>query len=86
LPLDQFSSIVDLVMAVCYRESAQNSRLEQYEKEVQAVPGRYNRSTRYMFDQMLGRVVSGGPPPGDMNAVPPGRFQVSIFGLTAFFE
>jgi len=68
--------MVDLIMAVCYKETKQIDRLEKYEKEVQAEPGRYNRATRYLFDTMLNRTVSSGPPPAGMNAVHPGRFQV----------
>lgn len=74
LPLDQFNSIVDLVMAVCYRE-ARPSVLEKFEKEVQA-GGRYNRSIKTMFDRMLGRALTTSEAPGDMNAVSSGRFQV----------
>lgn len=76
LPLTQFSSVVDLIMAVCYRESAQVDRLLQYEIEVQSQPGRYNRGVRHLFDQMLGRAPTGANAPGDMNTVSPGRFQV----------
>ncbi|KAI1706518.1 hypothetical protein DdX_12978 [Ditylenchus destructor] len=75
MPLDQFSAVVDLVMAVCYREARPN-QLEAYEREIQAQLGRYSRSLRTMFDRMLGRDPSTSMPPGDMNAVPPGRFQV----------
>ena len=74
LPLDQFSAIADLVMAVCYRE-ARPADLEKYEQEVRA-GGRYNRSVQTMFDRMLGRTPKAGEAPGDMNAVSPGRFQV----------
>ncbi|KAI6239030.1 VWA domain-containing protein [Aphelenchoides fujianensis] len=76
LPLDQFSSIADLVMAVCYRESHHRAFLEQYEQEIQALPGRYSRSVRSMFDTMLGRANTTAALPSDLNAVPPGRFQV----------
>ncbi|KAI1697050.1 hypothetical protein DdX_18734 [Ditylenchus destructor] len=79
MPLDQFNSVVDLVMAVCYRE-AQPGHLELYEKEIQALPGRYTRSVRTMFDRMLGRPANTTLPPGDMNAVTPGRFQVLDVG------
>ncbi|KAI6172667.1 VWFA domain-containing protein [Aphelenchoides besseyi] len=76
MKLDQFASVVDLVMAVCYRESAQRNRLEQYEQEVRIQPGRYNRALRSAFDQMLGRSSTTAVAPGDMNACQPGRFQV----------
>ncbi|KAI6231017.1 VWA domain-containing protein [Aphelenchoides besseyi] len=76
LPLDQFASIVDLVMAVCYRESAQQAHLEQYEREVQGQPGRYSRSVRRIFDQLLNRTSTVSALPSDLNAVPAGRFQV----------
>lgn len=77
LSLDQFNSIVDLVMTVCYRESAQTTRLKQYEKEIQSQPGRYNRAVRNIFDQMLGCVANVSAPSSDMNAVSSGRFQAS---------
>ncbi|KAI6197689.1 hypothetical protein M3Y94_01254700 [Aphelenchoides besseyi] len=76
MKLDQFASVVDLVMAVCYRESAQQNRLEEYEQEVRQQPGRYNRALRSAFDQMLGRSNTTAVAPGDMNACQPGRFQV----------
>lgn len=74
LPLDQFSAITDLVVAVCFRE-ARPAQLEKFEKEVQA-GGRYNRTIQVMFDRMLGRTTKAGEAPGDMNAVHAGRFQV----------
>jgi hypothetical protein len=74
MPLDQFNSVVDLVMAVCYRE-ANPAHLQLYEQELKAQPGRYGRSVRTMFDRMLNRTPEPGPP-GDMHAVRPGRFQV----------
>jgi hypothetical protein len=76
LHLNQFSSIVDLVMAVCYRESSQQARLEAYERQLQTQPGKYDRSVRNMFDQMLGRKIDTALAPANMNAVSPGRFQV----------
>lgn len=74
LPLDQFSAITDLVVAVCFRE-ARPADLEKFENEVRA-GGRYNRSIQIMFDRMLGREAKAGEAPGDMNAVTAGRFQV----------
>jgi hypothetical protein len=58
----------------CCRKSAQTARLQQYELEVQRDPG--HRSIRKTFDQMLGQTASTSDPPGDMNVVPLGRFQV----------
>lgn len=66
---------------MCYRESARRDRLEEYEQEIQGQVGRYSRAVRQMFDNLLGRENVAALPPGDMNAVDPGRFQV---GLKAF--
>ncbi|KAH7709107.1 von Willebrand factor type A [Aphelenchoides avenae] len=64
LALHQFSSIIVLVMAVCYRESARRDRLEEYEQEVQGQVGRYSRAVRQMFDNLLGRENVTALPPG----------------------
>ena len=60
----------------CYCKSAQTARLQQYELEVQRDPRHYNRSVRKISDQMLDQTASTSDSPGDMNVVPPGRFQV----------
>lgn len=71
-------SIAMNLVQVCYRESARHDRLEQYEQEIQGQVGRYSRAVRQMFDNLLGRENVAALPPGDMNAVNPGRFQVAI--------
>ena len=74
VPLDQFSYITDLVMAVCYQQSSPE-QLQSYEKEV-IKEGRMNRGLNKMFDQMMKRKPSATFTPADLRAVPPGRFQI----------
>ena len=76
LTLDQFSNVVELVMAICYRQAGPEN-LSQWEKEVER-SGHMNRS----LDEAFG-VLSGRRTPSsrfsrsrDLEAVPLGRFQV----------
>jgi hypothetical protein len=75
ISLDQFASVTDMVLAVCYKQSS-DERLQLYEQEVKT-EGRLNRSLNQMFNTMLRR---GGAvtefAPADLNTVPPARFQV----------
>ncbi|KAI6170179.1 VWFA domain-containing protein [Aphelenchoides besseyi] len=81
LPLAQFNSMVEIIMAVCYHETAQTGRVAQFEREIQAQPGRYNRVIRSVFDRILGRPDSLTNLPGDLHACPVDRFQVLDVGL-----
>ncbi|MBL9040046.1 MAG: VWA domain-containing protein [Myxococcales bacterium] len=74
VPLDQFSYITDLVMAVCYQQSSPE-QLQGYEQEV-IKEGRMNRGLNKMFDQMMKRKPAATFTPADLRAVPPGRFQI----------
>ncbi|KAI6195914.1 VWFA domain-containing protein [Aphelenchoides besseyi] len=74
LPLAQFNSMV------CYHEIAQAGRVAQFEREIQAQPGRYNRVLRSVFDRILGRPDSLTNLPGDLHACPVDRFQVLDVG------
>lgn len=76
LTLDQFSNIVELVMAICYRQASPEN-LSQWEREVER-SGHMNRS----LDEAFG-ILSGRHTPSsrfrksrDLKAVLPGRFQV----------
>lgn len=76
LTLDQFSSVVELVMAICYRQAGPEN-LSQWEKEVER-SGYMSRS----LDEAFG-ILSGRRTPSsrfrksrDLETVPPGRFQV----------
>jgi len=76
LTLDQFSSVVELVMAICYRQSDPN-QLRTFEEEI-GRSGRMNRN----LDEIFG-ILSGRRTPStrfkrsrDLEAVPVGRFQV----------
>ncbi len=51
LSLDQFASITDMVLAICYKQSS-DERLQQYEREV-AKQGRMNRGLNRIFNTML---------------------------------
>lgn len=55
LELHQFNAVVDLVMAVCYKQVS-NEAVISFEKEVQDA-GRMNDSVGAMFDVLIGREV-----------------------------
>lgn len=74
VPLDQFSFVTDMVMAVCYRQSGEE-QLQRYEEEVKT-QGRMNRGLNRIFSTMLGRAATTTFSETDLNAVAPGRFQV----------
>jgi von Willebrand factor type A domain len=74
ISLDQFSSITDMVLAVCYKQSS-DEQLQHYEQEVKT-QGRMNRGLNRMFCTMLKREEAAEFGAADLNAVPPGRFQV----------
>ena len=76
LTLDQFSSVVEMVMAICYRQSG-HDRLQAFEEEL-ARDSRINRN----LDEMFGILSERRTPSSrfhkarDLEAVPLGRFQV----------
>lgn len=74
LELEQFASITDLILAVALKQKGDDF-LQKFEDEVQA-EGRMNRSMRRSFDRMLGRKPSVSSAAKNLDAVPPGRFQV----------
>lgn len=74
LELDQFRFVEELIYAVCFKQVG-DDRLRQYEEEVTAA-GRMNRGVYKIFSTMLDRDVSERYAPPDLEAVPPGRFQV----------
>jgi hypothetical protein len=78
LELHQFAHVVDLLMAICYKQS-DPEQLQQYEQEV-SKQGRMNRSVHQIFSTLLGRKIStsGGGTFGKvaLEAVHPSRFQV----------
>src|SRR3989338_9090682 len=76
LTLDQFSNVVELVMAICYQQAG-SENLSQWEKEVER-SGHMSRS----LDEAFG-ILSGRRTPSsrfrksrDLEAVPTGRFQI----------
>ncbi len=76
LTLDQFSSAVDLVMAICYQQAGP-AELESWEAQVEKA-GRMNRELDIAFAMLAGRKGPSKRFKGDrdLQAVPPGRFQV----------
>ena len=76
LTLDQFSSVVELVMAICYRQY-DPAQLSQWEKDVERA-GRMNRNLDEIFNILAGRTTPSAryKKARDLEAVPPGRFQV----------
>jgi predicted DNA-binding WGR domain protein len=74
VPLDQFSYITDMVLAVCYRQTGPE-QLQRYEEEVKTA-GRMNRGLDRIFSTMLGRATTTEYGKVDLQAVAPGRFQV----------
>lgn len=74
LGLDQFASITDIVLAICYKQSSPD-QLARYEQEV-TTQGRMNRSLNRVFSTMLRRKVETASTDADLHAVAPGRFQV----------
>lgn len=75
LTLDQFSSVTDLVMAICYNANDDKPRLESLEKEI-VKQGRMNRGMNQALNSLLGRKANGQFSGVNMKAVPSGRFQV----------
>jgi hypothetical protein len=73
LSLDQFSTITDLVMAVCYKQDSPE-KLKAFEAEVRA-KGRMNRNVDAIFATLEGRERAKDFAKTDLTAVPAGRFQ-----------
>jgi len=76
LTLDQFSSVVDLVMAICYQQTGLD-KLYRWESEV-ARSGRMSRSLDEAFGVLSGRRTPSARfrGPRNLEAVPIGRFQI----------
>jgi hypothetical protein len=75
LSLDQFATITDMVLAICYKQSS-DDKLKAYEQEIVG-EGRLNRSLNNMFDAMMKREAKATSfSAADLHAVPPARFQV----------
>lgn len=52
--LDQFSYIVDMIQAICFRQY-DTEQLVNFEREIQSREGGMNSAMRLMFDTMLGK-------------------------------
>lgn len=78
LELDQFASVRDLIMAICYKQNAANDAgvgLKQLDNEVRS-RGDMSRSVDAIFAILLGRDTAKEMKKADLTAVPGGRFQV----------
>lgn len=78
LTLDQFSTVVDLVMAICYRQY-DPEQLRKFEDDL-ARSGHINRNLDEVFGVLSGRIVPSKrfTKKRDLEAVSPGRFQVLL--------
>lgn len=76
LRLDQFANVIDLVMAICYRQSNPEA-LSGFEEEVIG-RGRMNRSLDDVFRTLTGRTTPSAlyTASSNLEAVPEGRFQI----------
>ena len=75
LELNQFAHVVDMILAVCYKQSGDSS-LQQFEEELKKA-GRMSRGVDSIIGVLLGRKVSVTFSTGvSLDAVPAGRFQV----------
>ena len=76
LTLDQFSSVVELVMAICYQQTSPEDLL-RWEREVER-SGHMNRNLDEVFAILSGRRTPSTrfKKSRDLEAVPVGRFQV----------
>lgn len=76
LSLDQFSSVTDLITAICYQQAG-DAPLQAFEREVES-QGRMNRAMHDAFTTLSGRKRTTTTAYGktDLRAVPQGRFQV----------
>jgi Mg-chelatase subunit ChlD len=75
LNLNQFRQVVDLIMAICYKQAGED-RLIRFRDHVQEA-GRMNRDMAQIFGVLTGREVKVEfGTPKDLKPVPPGRFQI----------
>ena len=83
LTLDQFRTITDLIMAVCYKQAG-DDQLQAFEQEV-IDEGRMNRNMDRILAKLTGREVSTDfDDGGKLTPVPAGRFQtMDVDGDTA---
>lgn len=78
LHLDQFSSITQFIMAICFREQSMD-QLQAYEDEMRTKGTGVNRSLHRLFDTLAGRgetTYSVDAGSDELTPVDPSRFQV----------
>ena len=73
LTLDQFRTVVDLIMAVCYKQVG-NEQLAAFEQEVKD-GGRMNRNLDQILAKLTGRKPTSFKGKTGLKPVPAGRFQ-----------
>jgi hypothetical protein len=78
LTLDQFASINDVLMIVCYKQQG-NEFVEVFEKELTS-KGRMNRNISKILSTITGKVYKTFKTITGLNPVPTGRFQVLDVG------
>ncbi|TRY63933.1 hypothetical protein TCAL_10895 [Tigriopus californicus] len=78
IKLDQFSSIVNFIMAICYREQGPQ-QLENFETEVRHSQG-INRELHRLFDSLSGKSTEfvGHAVSTELDPVNPSRFQILL--------
>lgn len=74
LKLNQFRHVVDLLKAVCYKQESPEALVE-FQDHVQR-EGRMNRDVAAMFGTLTGKKLEVSFGSADLQAVPPGRFQI----------
>ena len=74
LTLDQFASINDVIMIVCYKQQG-NDRVEIFEKEITA-KGRMSRNIASILQTITGKTYKTFKTSGGLKPVPTGRFQI----------
>lgn len=84
LHLHQFSHIVDILLAICYKQSGED-QLQNFEQEIQKKEYGMNRGIRNVFDIMFGRKTEkityvdpkeDDVDDGEITPCPPAKYQV----------
>ena len=78
MQLQNFDSIVSLISAICFKQHS-DEQLQQYETEL-TENGQMTRELKQMMSVMTGKPLDETITTADLNAVPPGRFQVCHVG------
>ncbi|MDD5290070.1 MAG: VWA domain-containing protein [Patescibacteria group bacterium] len=74
LTLDQFSAIVDIIFAICYKQAG-NGSLKNFQQEIRG-EGRMSRNMAFVFQMLTGEPMEVVASYNGLVPVPAGRFQV----------